>query len=68
MKVFYKNKQLLRNKIEKLSRGLEWTCEMFTMKENVLDLENGKCKVYTFELWKCDLVECIKELLSNPAF
>lgn len=41
---------------------------MFTTKGNVLDPKNGKRKVHTFELWKRDPVECIKELLSNPTF
>ena len=41
---------------------------MFTMKENVLDPKNGQYKVHIFKLWKCDSVECIKELLSNSAF
>ncbi|EKM57347.1 uncharacterized protein PHACADRAFT_194904 [Phanerochaete carnosa HHB-10118-sp] len=67
-KVSYKNKQSLRKKIEQLPKGPGGTCEMFTTKGDVVDPKNGQRKVQTFELWKRDPVECIKELLSNPLF
>ena len=30
--------------------------------------ENRSCMVEELELWFCEPVECVKELLSNPAF
>ena len=30
--------------------------------------ENGSCMVEDLELWFRDPVECVRELLSNPAF
>lgn len=41
---------------------------MFAAEGDVVDETTGKRRVQTFELWKRDPVECIKELVGNPAF
>ncbi|EKM49587.1 uncharacterized protein PHACADRAFT_106209 [Phanerochaete carnosa HHB-10118-sp] len=64
----FKNKGGFFKLVDKLSRGPRWKCEMFAADGDVVDERTGKRKVQTFELWKWDPVECIKELIGNPAF
>ena len=40
---------------------------MWEVEGDLLD-ENGKKKKERLELWRRDPVECIRELISNPAF
>jgi len=50
-----------------LPTGPEWHCEIVTVQGDVID-ENGLNMVEELELWFRDPVECVRELLSNPAF
>jgi hypothetical protein len=54
-------------KIDQLPHGPEWHCEIVTAQGDILD-ENGSQMVEDLELWYRDPVECVRELLSNPAF
>lgn len=54
-------------KVDQLPTGPEWHCEMVQAPGDKLG-EDGKPMVENLELWFWDPVECVKELLSNPAF
>ena len=47
--------------------GLGWTCEIVTAHGNKTG-QDGTLMSEDLELWKCDPVECIKDLIGNPAF
>ncbi|KAJ7478536.1 hypothetical protein FB451DRAFT_1453183 [Mycena latifolia] len=63
---FYNNRSFLQ-KIDALPTGPDWTCELVTVAGDRLD-ENDEMMSEELELWMRDPVECIKELMSNPAF
>ncbi|KAJ7131790.1 hypothetical protein C8R43DRAFT_895475 [Mycena crocata] len=63
---FHNNRAFLK-KIDQLPTGPDWTCKIVTAAGNRLD-ENGELMKEELELWMRDPVECIKELMSNPAF
>ncbi|GJE90519.1 hypothetical protein PsYK624_066590 [Phanerochaete sordida] len=66
--VSYKNKLSFFEKIDQLPRGgAEWECEMWEVEGDMLDA-NGNKEKEVLELWRRDPVECIKDLVSNPAF
>ena len=50
-----------------LPRGPKWDCEEFIVTGDECD-EKGRLKTETIQLWKRDPVECVKELIGNPAF
>jgi hypothetical protein len=54
-------------KVDQLPSGPEWHCEVVTAQGDKID-ENGLCMEEDLELWFRDPVECVRELLSNPAF
>lgn len=55
------------NKIDSLPTGADWTCEIVTVPGDIVG-EDGQVMVEELELWKRDPVECVKELMGNPAF
>jgi hypothetical protein len=59
---------MLFEKIDQLPHGPKWECELFTTEGDVIDPATGKKSCQTLELWKRNPVECIQELLGNPAF
>ena len=61
----FKNKRTFYNRIDNLPRGTQWECESFEGDE--LD-EKGLKRKEILHLWKRDPVECIRELIGNPAF
>ncbi|KAJ7810956.1 Zn-finger domain-containing protein [Mycena olivaceomarginata] len=66
-RVSYHNNYAYLKKVDKLPTGPGWKCEIITASGNQLD-ENDEIMTEDLELWKRDPVECIKELLGNPAF
>ncbi|TFK53193.1 hypothetical protein OE88DRAFT_1627519 [Heliocybe sulcata] len=68
MRPSYKNRQSLNAKIDALPTvGAKWTQEVITIAGTEFD-ENGKLMDEEVELWFRDPVECIRELIGNPAF
>lgn len=63
---FHNNRSFLL-KVDQLPTGPDWTCEIVTAAGNRLD-ENDELMSEELELWMRNPVECIKELMSNPAF
>ena len=54
-------------KVDALPTGPEWFCEVITAEGDVVD-DNGRSLVEDVELWFRDPIECLSELLGNPAF
>ncbi|KAJ7868958.1 hypothetical protein B0H14DRAFT_3107217 [Mycena olivaceomarginata] len=63
---FYNSRSFLQ-RIDALPTGPDWTCDLVTVVGDRID-ENDEIMSEELELWKRDPVECIKELMSNPAF
>jgi hypothetical protein len=63
---FHNNRAFLK-KVDQLPTGPDWTCKMVTAAGNRVD-ENDELMSEDLELWMRNPVECIKELISNPAF
>ncbi|KAF8144643.1 hypothetical protein K438DRAFT_1503481, partial [Mycena galopus ATCC 62051] len=63
----FHNSRSFLQKIDALPTGPDWTCDLVTVVGDRLD-ENDEMMSEELELWKRDPVECIKELISNPAF
>ncbi|KAJ7909920.1 hypothetical protein B0H13DRAFT_2233000 [Mycena leptocephala] len=63
---FHNNRSFLL-KVDKLPTGPDWTCKIVTAAGNRLN-ENDELMSEELELWMHNPVECIKELMSNPAF
>ncbi|EJF60224.1 hypothetical protein DICSQDRAFT_63569 [Dichomitus squalens LYAD-421 SS1] len=64
----YKSKYHLLNKIDDLPRGhANWSVEVFEAQGDEVD-EEGKPKKEIVELWKHDVVDCVRELIGNPLF
>ncbi|KAF8223722.1 hypothetical protein L208DRAFT_1315423, partial [Tricholoma matsutake] len=54
-------------KIDKLPSGPEWTCDVIDVTGDH-EGEDGMLMREQLELWHCDPVECIQDLIGNPAF
>ncbi|KAF7371900.1 hypothetical protein MVEN_00047500 [Mycena venus] len=65
-RVSYHNNYAYLQKVDQLPTGPGWKCEIVNAAGNRLD-EDDEPKE-DLELWKWDPVECIKELMGNPAF
>ena len=69
--MFHNNQSLLK-KINDLPGGPKWTCEIFDITGDQVDISsnNGERRMITedVELWHRDPVEGIKDLIGNPAF
>ncbi|KAF8188308.1 hypothetical protein K438DRAFT_1907473 [Mycena galopus ATCC 62051] len=63
---FNKKKTFLQD-IDSLPIGGRWRCEHISVEGDIVD-ENDKFKTEVAELWFRDPVECVKELIGNPAF
>ncbi|KAJ7140071.1 Zn-finger domain-containing protein [Mycena crocata] len=66
-KLSFHNNRLFLKKVDALPTGPDWECEIITVAGDRLD-ENDEMMTEDLELWRRDPVECIKELMSNPAF
>ncbi|KAJ7674410.1 hypothetical protein B0H17DRAFT_1207991 [Mycena rosella] len=63
----FDKKQAFLDTINSLPIGAKWNIEHIPLVGDVLD-DDGQFKTETAELWFRDPVECIKELIGNPAF
>jgi Plavaka transposase len=63
----FHNNQSLLQKIDALSPGPRWTCELFEVERDILD-EGSAPQTEMVELWHHNPVECIQELIGNPKF
>ncbi|KAF8870084.1 hypothetical protein BD779DRAFT_1456037 [Infundibulicybe gibba] len=63
---FHNNRSFLK-RVDALPTGPNWECEIVTAPGDQCG-EDGEIVGEDMELWYRDPVECIKELLSNPAF
>jgi hypothetical protein len=58
-------------KIDALPDVPGWTCEVFEITGDQVDARDARSErklTEEVELWRRDPVECIKELIGNPAF
>ncbi|PPQ71533.1 hypothetical protein CVT26_010393 [Gymnopilus dilepis] len=63
----FHNARSLLQRIDALPKGPKWSCTTFDIEGDILD-SDGKPRVQEVELWHRDPVECVQELLENPAF
>ena len=66
-RLLFKNKRAFYRCIDTLPRGAKWPCEPFEITGDERD-ENGELHREVLHLWKQNPVECIRELIGNPAF
>jgi hypothetical protein len=50
-----------------LPEGPNWTCRPFKLTGDEVDAD-GEAKTEIVEMWFRDPVDCVRELLGNPAF
>jgi hypothetical protein len=67
MKTSYHNNNSFLQKVDSLPTGPDWTCEMVAVVGNRASGDGGMMSEEV-ELWRRDPVECVKELIGNPAF
>ncbi|KAJ7456368.1 hypothetical protein B0H11DRAFT_1659345, partial [Mycena galericulata] len=63
---FHNNRAFLK-RIDALPEGPQWKCYPFELEGNELGADN-KPRTEVLEMWHRDPVECVRELLGNPAF
>ena len=63
----FRNKRAFYRCIDTLPQGAKWICEPFEITGDERD-ENGELRREVLHLWKRNPVECIRELIGNPAF
>jgi hypothetical protein len=63
----FANKTKFMEKIDSLPRPPDWFLKTIGMDGDIVD-EHGNVSHADFELWMRDPVECVRELLGNPAF
>ena len=63
---FHNNYTFLK-KVDQLPTGPEWMCDIVTITGDIVD-ENGVHMEENVEVWRRDPVECVTELMGNPAF
>jgi hypothetical protein len=54
-------------KIDALPAGPKWTCEIIKVHGEILG-DQGEELCEEVELWRRDPVECVRQLMGNPAF
>ncbi|GLB43865.1 putative zn-finger domain-containing protein [Lyophyllum shimeji] len=63
---FHNNYTFLK-KVDQLPTGPDWVCETVKAKGDRVG-EDGESLEEDLELWRRDPIDCIKELMGNPAF
>jgi hypothetical protein len=68
MQTSYTNNRAFLKKVDSLpTKGPSWTCDIVTVTGDIVG-GSGEPLKEELELWRRDPVECVKELLGNPAF
>ncbi|KAI6011028.1 hypothetical protein BKA83DRAFT_4467357 [Pisolithus microcarpus] len=65
--VSFENARSFLKYVDKLRTGPAWTCEMVDVCGDIVG-EDGILKHELLELWRRDPVECVQDLMGNPAF
>ncbi len=60
----FKNCRELLKKIDTLPKGPGWSCDLLTVVGDLED-EEGEKLVEVLELWRRDLIECVRELIGK---
>jgi Plavaka transposase len=69
MKMSYKSNRHLLNKIDNLpTHGPPWICDIVNSPGDRPDEDGTQMDAEELELWRRDPVECVRELIGNPAF
>ncbi|CDO77502.1 hypothetical protein BN946_scf184912.g1 [Trametes cinnabarina] len=63
----FKNKKAFFKKVDALPVGPRWICDVLTVQGDQVG-PNGQPLTEELELWHRDPVECVRELIGNPAF
>ncbi|KAJ6562937.1 hypothetical protein B0H10DRAFT_2116493, partial [Mycena sp. CBHHK59/15] len=63
----FHNSRAFLKRVDALPEGPEWFCHPFELLGDELDAD-GNPKKEVLELWHRDPIECVRELLGNPAF
>lgn len=63
----FETKDLFLEAVDDLPSGVQWQCETINLTGDNVD-DDGNAMTETLELWFRNPVECIKDLLGNPAF
>lgn len=64
----YKSNYTLNQKIDALPTGAGWICDAVKMNGDVFEADGKTPIVEELELWRRNPVDCIRELIGNPAF
>lgn len=67
VKPSFKNARELLKKIDNLPAGPAFRCEQFVIEGDLLDSEGNPMTEET-EMWSRDIIDCVRELLSNASF
>ncbi|KAG2082522.1 hypothetical protein BD769DRAFT_1305175, partial [Suillus cothurnatus] len=67
MKLSFHNNCLFLQRVDALPHGQGWSCRKVTVHGNHKD-ELGVPLEEKVELWSCDPLECVQELIGNPFF
>ena len=62
----FDNVRSLLKQVDSLYTGLAWICETINVEGDIVG-EDGAMKHKTVELWRRDPIECVEELIGNPA-
>ena len=63
----FKNKKSFFKKVDTLPTGTPWICDIVSVTGDLVG-PNGQSLTEELEIWRRDPVECIEELIGNPAF
>ncbi|KAJ6605116.1 hypothetical protein B0H10DRAFT_1957239 [Mycena sp. CBHHK59/15] len=63
----FDNKRTFLDSIDSLPTGTKWDIRHIPLTSDLVD-DDGALRTETAELWFRDPVECVKELIGNPAF
>ncbi|KAI6154402.1 hypothetical protein EDD17DRAFT_1779867 [Pisolithus thermaeus] len=65
--VSFANTQSFLKSVDRLCTGPAWTCEMIDICGDIIS-KDGTMKHEQLELWQCDPIKCVQDLIGNPTF